>query len=363
MHRSRRAFTLVELLVVIAIIGILVALLLPAIQAAREASRRADCTNRLRQIGIALHNYESSYKSLPAGSGLVAGLGANFQDWLEAQGYVGKELEWSWVIGMLPFMEEGDVINQFDRKLDSKTDGTCFPTSGAVGDLTTNRGKIAVTVIPGLICPSDNRSSNPIFDDRIQTGLNVQVVQGLWYVGSMGPTSMGSGGFDNCKYDSTNIMESRRTCMGCAFGTQEDSCAPCYKNGKVGDCVQRGLWVGMFGRTPEKRKFKQVTDGLSNTYLAGETLPEQHNRASVFNNNFPMSSTAIPLNNMITIVGPITQQNPDFGDGSGFKSMHPGGANMMMGDASVRFVEETIDFFVWNEFGTTAGGEVPVDDP
>jgi prepilin-type N-terminal cleavage/methylation domain-containing protein/prepilin-type processing-associated H-X9-DG protein len=362
MRTVRKAFTLVELLVVIAIIGILVALLLPAIQAAREAARRSECVNKLRQIGIALHNYEGTYKTLPSGSGLYNPAGTVFVDWLESQGFVGKELEWSWVTGMLKFMEEGDVINDLDLKLEAKNDTTCWAQSGAVGDLSTNRGKIAVTVIPGLICPSDERSSNPIFDDRVALGTSVvPVVQGLWYVGSMGPTSMGGAPFEACKYDSTDIMLSRRTCMGCNLGTQQTDCAPCVASGKVG-CVQKGLWVGMFARTPEKRKFKQVTDGLSNTFLVGETLPSQHTRAGVFNNNFPMSSTIIPLNNMITIIGPINQTNPDIGDATGFKSLHPGGANMMMSDGSVRFVQETIDFIAWNEFGTTAGSDLPPEE-
>src|SRR5438067_9724665 len=90
----RLAFTLVELLVVIAIIGVLVALLLPAVQAAREAARRTQCTNHLKQLGVALHNFEGAKKSLPAGSG-----------------YTRVEPKGNWVVAILPYMEETSICS------------------------------------------------------------------------------------------------------------------------------------------------------------------------------------------------------------------------------------------------------------
>src|SRR5688572_8007436 len=96
-RRNRRAFTLVELLVVIAIIGILVALLLPAIQAAREAARRAQCQNNLRQVAVGVLNYENSYKELPWGSSYAR--------------TAASERKGNWVIVILPFLEEGAVAD------------------------------------------------------------------------------------------------------------------------------------------------------------------------------------------------------------------------------------------------------------
>src|SRR5690349_24520507 len=100
MHRTPRktsGFTLIELLVVIAIIGVLVALLLPAVQAAREAARRTQCTNHLKQLGVALHNFESTKKSLPAGSG-----------------YTRVEPKGNWVVAILPYIEETSVSSRYD---------------------------------------------------------------------------------------------------------------------------------------------------------------------------------------------------------------------------------------------------------
>ena len=147
--RRRGGFTLVELLVVIAIIGILVGLLLPAVQAAREAARRMQCTNQLKQIGLALHNYHDAYRNFPIGHqfpGQGAGTG------------------WTWTLSILPFMEQGNVYDKIDVRLPVK-DPANLPW--------------AVTKIPGSRCPS-------MTGNETKSDLGSVVVPTTSYVGNCG---------------------------------------------------------------------------------------------------------------------------------------------------------------------------------
>jgi prepilin-type N-terminal cleavage/methylation domain-containing protein len=124
-YSARRAFTLVELLVVIAIIGVLVGLLLPAVQAAREAARRMQCSNNMKQIGLAIHNYESAHKRLPNGFNSFNQTGSP---------------GWGWAANILPFMEGSNVYDQIDTKI--PIDHPSHAT-------------IRTTVLPTYLCPSD----------------------------------------------------------------------------------------------------------------------------------------------------------------------------------------------------------------
>lgn len=163
---------------------------------------------------------------------------------------------------------------------------------------------------------------------------------GLWYTGSMGPTRP-----DSCPFcaDQTPSPENW-CCQGWNLGTG------------AGGGYARGSSVGMFGRyrRPVVR-FEHVTDGLSNTFMVGETLPRQCSFFSAFSVNFNISPTNIPLNTLLS-----NEENPlsNWARVCGFKSRHPGGANFVMGDGSVHFISETIDFRLYNELGTRAGGEV-----
>ena len=301
-----KGFTLVELLVVMTIIGILISLLLPAVQAAREAARKMQCCNNLKQIGLALHNYHAIHNCLPYGSTVFSPGGV-----------------WSTMI--LPELEQQGLYDQIDFTLYTSQLKT----------------EIVETVIPMYVCPSDADAGSPVLNDRYAIG-NPNPAMGLWYTGSMGPTIP-----DACPLCTpATPSPTNYCCQGWHFGT------PNAPNGHPNP-----EHVGMFARHDKPAiTFDMVTDGLSNTLMVGETLPRQCVFISAFATNFNVSPTTIPINTASPSWDPT-------GGGSwptscGFKSVHPGGANFVMGDGSVYFLPDTIDFRLYNNLGTRAGGEV-----
>jgi prepilin-type N-terminal cleavage/methylation domain-containing protein/prepilin-type processing-associated H-X9-DG protein len=364
------AFTLVELLVVIAIIGILVALLLPAIQAAREAARRAQCVNNLRQVGIACLNYEDSHKTLPPGSG-----------------YMHAEAKGTWILKIAPYIEEQQIVDNWD--FDEFAD-----QADTDGDGLNNLNTSATIVITALICPSDDAGSNPILTGRRAgtpgsigaNGNNPPTAQGLWYTGSMGPTvptRCQDYGPPNTLPTAERVQKYATVCGGTDFGSlwhpghakagcpKDDNASPPWNfpagspGRKRSDCDARNC-MGLICRRHIGIALKDVPDGTSNTFLAGETLPAHWTRNCIFCDNYPVSSTYIPLNTMeIRPNEVISDPHAEYWKTSGFKSMHSGGANMAMGDASVHFVNETIDWYAWNMLGSAFnddGAKEALDD-
>lgn len=292
-------FTLIELLVVIAIIGILIGLLLPAVQTAREAARLTQCTNNLKQIGLALHAYHEAREELPFASGyIVAQTG-------------------TWAAFILPYLELQDHFDRFNFDEDMRH--------------ASNR--VAVTTpVAVYICPSDPRGSSPIFNYRCDFNPNPSMA--LWYPVCMGPTEP-----DQCFY--------------CPRGNP----SYCCQGHNYGTANPPNNSVGMFGRYPRGFRLGDVKDGLTNTIMAGETLPGHCIHNVAFGGNFPMAGTMIPLNNMMG-EGKTAHGDPKHWHTCGYKSLHTGGANFLMGDGSVRFFAEFIDYRLYNGLGTRAGHEV-----
>jgi len=297
--RRPSAFTLVELLVVIAIIGILIALLLPAVQAAREAARRMECSNKLKQIGIALHNYHTARGCLPFASAYNTGQAG------------------TWAAFILPYLELQTLYDQFDFNLNMRDP----------------KNKVAVTTpVSAYICPSDPAAGDPILPNRCD--FNPTPSMALWYPVCMGPTKP-----DRCDFCSQ--PNPSYCCQGENYGTGKP-----YGG------------AGMFGRYPTKFAFRDVKDGLTGTIMAGETLPSHSIHNVAFGANFPMCGTTIPLNTMEGKNAVQDHAGQPHYRVQGFKSLHPGGANFLLGDGSVRFFGEFIDYRLYNELGTREGGEV-----
>ncbi len=303
--RCQAGFTLVELLVVIAIIGILIALLLPAVQAAREAGRRSQCANNLKQIGLALNNYADAHRKLPYASTYCYTGGSCMQ---------GS----TWAAFILPFLEESTTYALFNFNLPMNDPSNQFAVT---------------TVVAGYLCPSDPGSASPILPSRQGGYNNPTNCLAISYPTSMGPTQP-----DGCPFCPNQTPGPNNwCCQGFNFGAQ----------------LPPGNGVGMFMRFPRSITLREVTDGLSKTLMAGETIPSHCSWNGAYDTNFSCYPTTIPLNTMTS----DTPSSTIWWENCGFKSYHPGGAGFVMGDGSVQFLDETIDFQLYNNLGTRAGGE------
>ena len=338
--RARGAFTLVELLVVIAIIGILVALLLPAVQAAREAARRMSCSNNIKNIGLACINFSDTSKHLPVSIGQWAEDSNRAKTkWLGPDGgkmalknggpgYNGK----GWIVDILPAMEEQAAFDTISQALKASPGNyVCRPSSGGGMGLPALRNIIA-TQPSWLSCPSDG-SAKPSLEQ--------------YYWGTQGQVSTATTCYKGVLGDS--VITS---------GTAEDSPFPDF--GSKPDCHNTVECNGLIWRNTNFSpiQLRKIPDGLSKTFMVGESVVEQDYHSAAFFADGDWASCGIPLNNFVVPATIDYMKNfPGWAQARGFKSMHPGGAHFVMADGSVHFVTENIDHNVYRGLSTRNGGE------
>lgn len=309
MRYSRTAFTLVELLVVIAIIGVLIALLLSAVQAARESARRMQCLNNLKQLALACHNYHDVRRQTPSSDydGLYD---------LNSQG-------WSWIADTLPYMEQENLADQLNL-------GRKANTTRMSGTLQ-NGEPIRTTVLPGLRCPSD--VADDVSNSIHNTAFNGSAVTS--YKGVSGSNWMWGG---------INITVPGGDGHGLDRG-----------NG-VFDRYMTNVH-GHSNPSANTMRFAKITDGLSNTFLIGESSNELCDHTGFWGHfNHTTGTCGIPLNDRQSNGEPWPRN--DWEHNYAFHSYHPTGAQFAMVDGSARFVADTIDLAAYRALATRNGGEV-----
>ncbi|MEZ5943304.1 MAG: DUF1559 domain-containing protein [Planctomycetaceae bacterium] len=315
--QRRKGFTLIELLVVIAIIAVLIALLLPAVQQAREAARRSQCKNNLKQIGLALHNYHDSFTVFPAGAywSLPTSNGCT----------QGNHQKGSILVHLLPYVDQAPLYNLYDFS-QCNIDGQTYPGSTKT---------LAQTVIPVYICPSDT-------------------------TGNFGAGGRGSQNYTAC-VGATNTSG--------ANGNPNCSCPNSTFQQWVLPNTGGSNTSGMFTRAWRSSSMRDNTDGMSNTIYFGEVRPgcsNHHNNGwSISNNGNGLTGTTIPINydscNTSTNTPPAgmgCEYRCNWVTELGYKSMHVGGAQFLMGDGAVRFLSENIDMTTYSRLGAKADGFV-----
>jgi len=333
--RTRRGFTLIELLVVIAIIGVLIALLLPAVQMAREAARRSQCQNNLKQIGLALHNYHGVNNTFPMGGSVNLNAAPNtYYNWDQ----------WSCHAALLPFLEQAPLYNSINFNW-SPVQGTGFVLNSTA----------STTIINGFLCPSDGFAG--------RSNINS-------YHGSYGTTAHNADG------DVTGLF-TRAVAYNIGAASDGTSQTVAFSEALVGGPGRNSYRGNMvFGSTGNQnspnrpydafRERNNVLESLkkcADQFRADKEVADHRgwrwadgiSGYALFNHLQTPNDATYKVNGCRQDCGAGCY--PENGVSYPASSNHGGGVNALMGDGSVRFVRDAIDRDTWWAIGTKAGGE------
>ena len=341
MRKNRGGFTLIELLVVIAIIAVLIALLLPAVQAAREAARRAQCLNNLKQIGIAVANYESSFRVFPFAKGLS---------------YVGTVpgaaayARWSAQSQLLIFIEQGNLFNAINFNLPPETPGMAgaVPFMPAYQNPNRENMTACLTQVAAFLCPSDGP---PI--DGWPGGNNYLANQQTWacdlsenYPSAVAPTEVPRGIF----YYNSSVRIASVT-----DGTSNTA----YFSEKIRGTGIANPKTDLLVNPSQTSLDSTYLTCLGTNILTAPPLTSRQGMSWVmgemcctaYNHVAPPNQTSCAGTGFAGNMANMSMQVPP-------SSRHPAGVNVLMGDFSGRFIKSTVDLQTWRSIGTRNGGEV-----
>jgi prepilin-type N-terminal cleavage/methylation domain-containing protein/prepilin-type processing-associated H-X9-DG protein len=371
MRKRRSGFTLIELLVVIAIIAVLIGLLLPAVQKVREAAARMKCANNLKQIGLAAHNYESTFGYLPPQYGTAT----------SPSGAVGSN-DASPQALILPYVEQANKYNQFNFNFKTWNDKELYnPNTGAVvpgAVANPNVNLLARTQdIPFYLCPSDPSSTQRGSDDSslangAQGRLNYFASMGATSTGFLGvpPAGLGKGIFANGQFTgqilkgATIVSITDGTSNTAMFAEVMRTTHPWPAVSGVRDntvvILDASVKAASIASDADARLIPSCAAGGQPWNSSIKYVGLQFERVLVGTTFY--THTLPPNWNKKT--GNDATQRYNCGDTTiqyfhvAASSYHTGGVNVCMADGSVRFVRDSIDFFVWQAMGSMAGGEV-----
>ncbi|MEZ6071759.1 MAG: DUF1559 domain-containing protein [Pirellulales bacterium] len=326
---TRRAFTLVELLVVIGIIGLIAAMLLPAVQAARESARRSQCTNNLRQIGLAVQNFESANGVLPTG--------ADSRPVPGEPNHPYSFYRWSMLAHVLPYVEQSNVHMMIDLAV---------PMYGTDFQVTPENRRAVAQYVPMFLCPSDREQP---------------VAQGFGPTNYAACAGSGVGGGTPFDTDGSFFINSR------------------LRLARIGDGTSNTAFISesLLGTGPSNLTERELLDPqtmYSFVFVAplrdamcasaskwnvndprGFSWANGEYRCALYNHYYPPNHDA-PDCMAAKTFGPPEERFAPYGWRTA-RSRHPGGVNLGMGDGSVRFLADAVDLGVWKAFSTRDGGE------